>query len=102
MRTTKKRPPKCGGLKSVNLRTRYRRYSLAVPPSESVPSVSVVPRTMSIRLTDAALDGPVGRAAIPGAAAIVVVEVVAMTDPVGCSRSRAAERDRPYHTERCG
>jgi hypothetical protein len=71
---------------------------LAVPP----PSGStIVPRTMAIRLTDAALDGPVGRAAIPGAAAIVVV-VMAVADPEGSSRCDAANRDRPYHTERCG
>ena len=41
----------------------------------TIPSVSVVPRAMTVRLTDAALHGPVGRAAIPSATAVIVIIV---------------------------
>jgi hypothetical protein len=60
---------------------------------------------MSIRLTDATLDGPVIRAAIPCAVAaivVIVVVVVAVANPKRSSRNRAAERDRSDYAKRCG
>jgi hypothetical protein len=55
----------------------------------TIPSVSVVPRTMTVRLTDAALHGPVGRAAIPSATAVIVIIVpVAAEFPTPLSAQR--------------
>ena len=49
-------------------RSDYSSSYLTIPPA-------IVPRAMTVRLTDAAMHGPIGRAAIPGATAVIVIIV---------------------------
>ena len=83
------------------------RHKMKRPPSEAASETSTppsvvagrrsvqVPWTMAIGLTNAALNGPIGRTTVPGSksAAVIVIAVVVAVIPIGGRWDRAAGRD---------
>jgi hypothetical protein len=89
----------------ANRGLRKRRGRQVAAASEMLTPASVVarrrsieiPRTMAIRLTNAALNGPVRRATVPGTkSATVIVIAVLATVPIRSCRNRCTDRDSAH------